>query len=52
MKKFSTGRRQAFKTIGAALAASALPAPFLNLRAQEHNFSGKTLRLLTWSDDT
>ncbi len=52
MKKFSTGRRQVFKTIGAALAASTLPAPFLNLRAQEHNFSGKTLRLLTWSDDT
>ena len=26
--------------------------PFINLRAQEHNFSGKTLRLLTWSDDT
>src|SRR5580698_1249350 len=52
MNKFSTGRRQAVKTIGAALAASAIPAPFLNLRAQEHNFSGKTLRLLTWSDDT
>jgi putative spermidine/putrescine transport system substrate-binding protein len=52
MNTFKTGRRQAIKTIGAALAASALPMPFVNLRAQEHNFAGKTLRLLTWSDDT
>src|SRR5260370_3144521 len=52
MKTFNTGRRQAIKTIGATLAASALPMPFVNLKAQEHNFSGKTLRLLTWSDDT
>ena len=52
MKKFSSARRQAIKAIGAALAASTLPMPFINLRAQEHNFSGKTLRLLTWSDDT
>src|SRR6201998_360075 len=52
MQESKRGRRQAIKTIGAALAASTLPMPFLNLRAQEHNFSGKTLRLLTWSDDT
>src|SRR5260370_38706701 len=52
MKTFNTGRRQAIKTIGATLAASALPMPFVNLRAQEHNFAGQTLRLLTWSDDT
>ena len=52
MQEIKRGRRQAIKTIGAALAASTLPMPFINLRAQEHNFSGKTLRLLTWSDDT
>ncbi len=52
MGHFNSGRRQAFKTIGAALAVSALPMPFVNLKAQEHNFAGKTLRLLTWSDDT
>ncbi|MBB5499463.1 PotD/PotF family extracellular solute-binding protein [Paraburkholderia sp. MM5384-R2] len=52
MQQIKRGRRQAIKTIGTALAASALPMPFLNLRAQEHNFSGKTLRILTWSDDT
>ena len=52
MTGFSSARRQAIKTIGAALAASALPMPFINLSAQEQNFAGKTLRLLTWSDDT
>ncbi|WP_144137465.1 PotD/PotF family extracellular solute-binding protein [Paraburkholderia sp. BCC1884] len=52
MQEIKRGRRQAIKAIGTALAASALPMPFVNLRAQEHNFSGKTLRLLTWSDDT
>jgi putative spermidine/putrescine transport system substrate-binding protein len=52
MQEIKRGRRQAIKAIGAALAASTLPMPFINLRAQEHNFSGKTLRLLTWSDDT
>src|SRR6201996_1963003 len=52
MQNIKHGRRQAIKALGAALAASALPMPFINLRAQEHNFSGKTLRLLTWSDDT
>ena len=52
MQEIKRGRRQAIKTIGAALAASTLPMPFINLRAQEHNFTGKTLRLLTWSDDT
>ncbi|NKJ48968.1 spermidine/putrescine ABC transporter substrate-binding protein [Burkholderia sp. SG-MS1] len=52
MQEIKRGRRQVIKTIGAALAASALPTPFVNLRAQEQNFSGKTLRLLTWSDDT
>lgn len=52
MQEIKRGRRQAIKTIGAVLAASALPMPFVNVRAQEPNFSGKTLRLLTWSDDT
>jgi len=53
MQDIKRGRRQAIKTIGAALAASTLPMPFINVRAQQQqNFSGKTLRLLTWSDDT
>jgi len=52
MKKFSAGRRQAFKTIGAALAATVVSAPFINVRAAQQQFAGKTLRLLTWSDDT
>ncbi|WP_321964908.1 ABC transporter substrate-binding protein [Paraburkholderia sp. J7] len=46
-------RRQAIKTLGAALAVSALPMPFIRTaKAQEKHFAGKTLRLLTWSDDT
>ncbi|MBS6363026.1 extracellular solute-binding protein [Burkholderia sp.] len=53
MQHFKAGRRQAIKTLGTALAASALPMPFITTaKAQERNFSGKTLRLLTWSDDT
>jgi len=45
-------RRQAIRRIGAALAASTLPMPFINVNAQERKFAGQTLRLLTWSDDT
>ncbi|SAL61007.1 ABC spermidine/putrescine transporter, periplasmic ligand binding protein [Caballeronia terrestris] len=53
MQSIKRGRRDALKTIGAGLAASVLPAPFIAARAQQtQNFSGKTLRLLTWSDDT
>ena len=52
MQDIKRSRTQAIKTIGAALAASALPKPFINVRGQEHDFAGKTLRLLTWSDDT
>jgi putative spermidine/putrescine transport system substrate-binding protein len=53
MEDIKRGRRNAIKTIGAALAASALPMPFIGgARAQERSFAGKTLRLLTWSDDT
>src|SRR5258708_4827998 len=52
MQDIKRGRRQAIRTIGAALAASALPMPFINVNAQERSFAGKTLRLLTWSDDT
>ena len=52
MQDIKYGRRHAIKALGAALAVSTLPMPFVNLRAQEQNFSGKTLRLLTWSDDT
>ncbi|QBR01238.1 ABC transporter substrate-binding protein [Paraburkholderia pallida] len=53
MQDFKPGRRQAMKAIGATLAASALPMPFIQTaRAQTSSFAGKTLRLLTWSDDT
>ena len=53
MQDIKRGRRQAIKTIGMALAASSLPMPFISTaRAQEKSFAGKTLRLLTWSDDT
>ncbi|RDU95237.1 ABC transporter substrate-binding protein [Trinickia dinghuensis] len=53
MEDIKRGRRNAIKTIGAALAATALPMPFIGgVRAQERSFAGKTLRLLTWSDDT
>lgn len=45
-------RRQVIKTIGASIAASTIAAPFVNVGAQEKSFSGKTLRFLTWSDDT
>lgn len=52
MQDINRGRRQVIKTIGTAIAASTLPMPFINVKAAEQNFSGKTLRLLTWSDDT
>ena len=53
MQGIKLGRRQAIKAIGTALAASALPMPFISTaRAQEKRYAGKTLRLLTWSDDT
>jgi putative spermidine/putrescine transport system substrate-binding protein len=53
MQSTKRGRREAIKTIGAALAATALPMPFISTaKAQQSSFAGKTLRLLTWSDDT
>ncbi|ACC75310.1 extracellular solute-binding protein [Paraburkholderia phymatum] len=53
MQDFKRSRRQAIKTIGTALAATALPMPFISTaKAQQSSFAGKTLRLLTWSDDT
>ncbi|CAG9268452.1 extracellular solute-binding protein [Paraburkholderia unamae] len=53
MQSLKPGRRQAMKIIGSTLGACALPMPFIQTaRAQDHNFAGKTLRLLTWSDDT
>ncbi|WP_343673684.1 ABC transporter substrate-binding protein [Paraburkholderia heleia] len=53
MQGIKLGRRQAMKAIGTALAASTLPMPFISTaRAQEKGHAGKTLRLLTWSDDT
>lgn len=52
MPSIKPGRRQVIKSLGAAIAVSALPAPFISARAQTEKFNGKTLRLLTWSDDT
>ncbi|PPC79368.1 spermidine/putrescine ABC transporter substrate-binding protein [Pokkaliibacter plantistimulans] len=46
-------RRDFVKTLGAAsLATAGLSMPFLRASAGEKPFQGKTLRLLTWSDDT
>ncbi|WP_213881632.1 ABC transporter substrate-binding protein [Pseudomonas sp. dw_358] len=46
-------RRQFIKTVGVATVASAaLGMPFISARADDGRFQGKTLRLLTWSDDT
>lgn len=52
MQSFKPGRRQAIKAIGATFAASTLSMPFIRTAKAQSNFSGKTLRLLTWSDDT
>ncbi len=54
MQDIKLSRRKLIQTAGAALAASALPFPFISTtaKAQETKFSGKTLRVLTWSDDT
>ena len=52
MQNTNTKRRNVMKAIGASIAASTLSAPFVNVFAQEQNFKGKTLRFLTWSDDT
>jgi len=51
MSEHDVSRRQFIKTIGvASVAAATLSAPFVH--AADSKFKGKTLRLLTWSDDT
>jgi putative spermidine/putrescine transport system substrate-binding protein len=49
-KDIRLSRRSLLAAGAAGAAALAFPMPFV--RAQTPNFSGKTLRLLTWSDDT
>jgi putative spermidine/putrescine transport system substrate-binding protein len=44
-------RRHVLKALGGAALASVVSAPYI-ARADAKKFSGKTLRLLTWSDDT
>jgi len=45
-------QRRTLVKAGAALASTALAFPALNALAQNRRFAGKTLRILTWSDDT
>lgn len=53
MSEHDFSRRQFIKTVGAAsVAAAALSFPFIKASAGDMQFHGKTLRLLTWSDDT
>ena len=53
MSEHDFSRRQFIKTVGAAsVAAAALSFPFIKASAGDMQFQGKTLRLLTWSDDT
>lgn len=50
MTKLSQSRRSFLISAAGAAAATAFPAPYVF--AKEKNYSGKTIRLLTWSDDT
>jgi putative spermidine/putrescine transport system substrate-binding protein len=53
MSEHDFSRRKFIKTVGAAsVAAAALSFPFIKASASDMKFQGKTLRLLTWSDDT
>ncbi|MGH8354416.1 MAG: ABC transporter substrate-binding protein, partial [Pseudomonas sp.] len=53
MSEHDLSRRKFIKTVGAAsVAAAALSMPFIKASASDTRFQGKTLRLLTWSDDT
>ncbi len=52
MQNINTRRRRIIQSLGLATAASMISAPFVNVYAQEQNFKGKTLRFLTWADDT
>jgi putative spermidine/putrescine transport system substrate-binding protein len=53
MSEYDQSRRNFIKTVGiASVAAASLSMPFINAHAAEQPFKGKTLKLLTWSDDT
>jgi len=53
MGEHDLNRRQFIKTVGvASVAAAAMSMPFIRASASDTRFAGKTLRLLTWSDDT
>lgn len=45
-------RRNLVKAGAATLAVTAMGFPAIHARAQSRKFAGKTLRILTWSDDT
>ena len=53
MGEHDLNRRQFIKTASVvSVAAAAMSMPFISARASDTRFVGKTLRLLTWSDDT
>lgn len=53
MGEHDLSRRNFIKTVGvASVAAATLSMPFIRASASDTRFQGKTLRLLTWSDDT
>jgi putative spermidine/putrescine transport system substrate-binding protein len=53
MGEHDLNRRQFIKTASVvSVAAAAMSVPFISVRASDTRFVGKTLRLLTWSDDT
>ena len=53
MGEHDLNRRQFIKTASVvSVAAAAMSVPFISARASDTRFVGKTLRLLTWSDDT
>jgi putative spermidine/putrescine transport system substrate-binding protein len=52
MADYDLNRRKFIKSAGIASVAATLGMPFIRASASDKRFQGKTLRLLTWSDDT